>query len=174
MKDARISNLTGELETVLVRQAATQEKLLEAMNAKLEAMRLADVEAMTASAHREGEIVTQAVALDQRRCWLAVELSKLLSMPIPPRAENVSLRSICSKLDAATRLRLGALGTTLRDRMLQVAETNRVVEAACRELLAHFRNIFSAFTHDGESPRLYSNRGAIEKSGAVQVLDAVG
>ncbi len=174
MSVMQIETLTTELETVLLRQTQAQEKLLDAMNAKLEAMRLADVEGMTASAQREGEIVAQAVAFDQRRCWLGVELCKLLGMPIPPRSENVSLRSICAKLDAATGHRLAELGLGLRERMLRVAETNRVVEAACRELLAHFRTLFGAFTHDGESPRLYSNRGAIESRGSVKVLDAVG
>ena len=58
--------------------------------------------------------------------------------------------------------------------MLKVAEANRVVEMVCREMLNHFKNVFSAFTQDDEGAQTYSRGGAVEAGMSVKVLDAVG
>jgi len=166
--------LANELTGVLEQLGVLQDRMLDVIRGKLEAMRRSDVEAMTGASQRESELAAQVGTLDQRRCWLGVELSRLLGMPIPPRAENVSLRSLCSRLDGDPGAALARVGAALREKMLKVAEANRVVELVCREMLAHFKVVFSAFTRDEESPRMYSPRGAIESHGQVAVLDAVG
>lgn len=174
MTPSEIRTLTNELADVLDRLGAIQDRMLDAIEAKLESMRQSDVEAMTATAHREGEVAAQVSALDQRRCWLAVELCKGLGIQIPPRAQNVSLRSILAKLGPVAGERLAASGAVLREKMLKVAEANRVVELVCREMLAHFKSMFAAMTQAGDWPKTYSHRGAIESRGQVAVLDAVG
>ncbi|MBK8267497.1 MAG: hypothetical protein IPK83_04010 [Planctomycetes bacterium] len=49
-----------------------------------------------------------------------------------------------------------------------------MVDLVCREMMAHFKTLFSAMTRDEEAPKTYSHRGAIESRGQVTVLDAVG
>jgi hypothetical protein len=167
-------NMTSELAGILDRLRKLQERMLGELDAKLEAMRRSDVNAMTAASHAEGELAGKVASLDERRCWLVVELCKSLGVQIPPKAQNVSLRSICAKLDEKTATRLSAAGSALREIMLKVAEANRIVELVCREMLAHFKTLFSAMTRDDEAPTTYSHRGAIEARGQVTVLDAVG
>lgn len=166
--------MAGELIGILEHLSGLQDRLLSAIDAKLEAMRRADVAAMTASSRREAELAAEAATLDQRRCLIAVDLSRALGLPIPPRAENVSLRILCGRLGGEAGARLTHAGNVLREKMLKVAESNRVVELVCREMLAHFKAVFSAFTRDDEAPRNYSPKGSIESRGQIAVLDAVG
>ncbi len=174
MSHTQTPSLATELINVLEQLSGLQDRLLLAIDAKLEAMRRADVAAMTASSRREAELAAEAATLDQRRCLIAVDLSRALGLPIPPRAENVSLRSLCGRLEEEVRARLTQAGDVLREKMLKVAESNRVVELVCREMLAHFKTVFSAFTRDDDAPRNYSPKGSIESRGQIAVLDAVG
>lgn len=169
-----IQIMATDLEGMLGRLGALQSRLLDEIEAKLAAMRRSDAAAMTAASHAEGEIVAKVAALDEKRNWLIIEMCKALGIQIPPRAQSISLRSICAKLDAHTASRLLAAGAALRETMLMVAEANRVVDLVCREMMAHFKTLFSAMTRDEEAPKTYSHRGAIESRGQVTVLDAVG
>src|SRR5690606_17571687 len=131
MNQTQIADMANEMAGVLRQLADLQDRILIAVQMKLEAMRRCDVEGMTAAAHHEGELAAQVAALDKRRCWLGVELGKLVGMPIPPRAENVSLRSLCARLKGDAQSTLMTLGDALRMKMLKVAEANRVVELVC-------------------------------------------
>lgn len=171
---AQLTSLADDMAGVLEGLCGIQDRFLAAIDQKLEAMRRCDVSAMSAASALEGELAADASLLDERRCWLAVELSKALGLQIPPRADSVSLRSLCSRLDAARGGRLAEVGARLREKMLRVAESNRVVDLVCREMMAHFKAMFGAMILADESPKTYSHRGAIESRGQVSVLDAVG
>ncbi|MBK8267496.1 MAG: hypothetical protein IPK83_04005 [Planctomycetes bacterium] len=90
-----IQIMAKDLEGMLGRLGALQNRLLDEIEAKLAAMRRSDAAAMTAASHAEGEIVAKIAALDEKRNWHVIEMCKALGIQIPPRAQSISLRSIC-------------------------------------------------------------------------------
>ncbi len=151
-----------------------QKVLEEAVREKLAAMRRCDSDGMMAAAAREGELTLKIRTLDDKRRDISTSLADALNIPIPADISNLTLRVLASHLDEEGHSRVMKIGQALRERMLRVAEANRVVEIVCREMMAHFRTIFTAFTRDGETSRNYSRGGQVEPGVATQVLDAVG
>ncbi|MFQ5502220.1 MAG: flagellar export chaperone FlgN [Phycisphaerae bacterium] len=174
MNRKKIDQLTDDLALILDELIEQQATLHDGVRAKLEAMRRADTEEMIALSHHEGGIVSQINALDRRRRQVITEFASALSLPIHDGADHLSLPVLAERLEERHRTRLTRLGAALREKMLQVAEANRVVELVSREMLAHFDNLFSAFTQDENEPRIYSRGGAMEDGAGAKVLDAVG
>ena len=88
--------------------------------------------------------------------------------------QEIALRALARKLDPVWRDRLLALSDELREKMLKVAESNRVVEMVCQEMSSHFKMLFAAMVQDATQPALYSDRGQAAAAGRSRVLDAVG
>lgn len=168
--DHLIESLVSILEALIERQGA----LHGVVRAKLDAMRRADTEQMMQLSHREGGIASEINELEKRRGDHAASLASAMMPPLPGGDPSLSLRMLARRLDDEPGARLTRLGETLREKMLQTAEANRVVELVSREMLAHFNNLFSVFTQDENEPRTYSRGGAMEDRTGVKVLDAVG
>ena len=174
MNIKNIDQLTNDLASILDELIGQQVDLHDVVRAKLEAMRRADTDEMTMLSHREGGIAAQVNELEQRRRQVTSEFASALSFPIHTGIEYLSLPVLAERLEERHRTRLTRLGAALREKMLQVAEANRVVELVSREMLAHFDNLFSVFTQDENEPRIYSRGGAMEDGAGAKVLDAVG
>lgn len=174
MSAATVTTLVDRLAELLENLTARQAALHAVIRGKLEAMRRADVEAMIAATHREGELTSEVTALDGQRRELAAKLSEALSRSASERGRRMSLRSLAARLDAVQRARILKLADTLRRRMLDVAEANRVVELVSREMLTFFKDVFSAMVRDDESPLTYSAGGELGAAFGARVLDAVG
>ncbi|MCG8404319.1 MAG: flagellar protein FlgN [Phycisphaerales bacterium] len=163
-----------ELISLLEQLIALQEALQVVIREKLEAMRRSDMDGMISAAHREGELAARVSVLDECRKRVAAELCRTKGLPKSARVEHVTLNILVERLGNPHRARLLELGNTLRVQMLKVAELNRVVELVSHEMLAHFKNLFSAFTQSEDGPRTYSRGGAVEAGSGANVLDAVG
>ncbi len=174
MSAATVTTLVDRLAELLEDLSARQASLHEVIRGKLEAMRRADVEGMIAATHREGELTNEVTALDGRRRDIAGKLSEALSRSPSERGRGLSLRNLAGRLDASQRPRILTLADTLRRRMLDVAEANRVVELVSREMLAFFKEVFSAMVRDDKTPLTYSAGGAVGAASGARVLDAVG
>ena len=174
MKQDSTKALVGELAAQLQKMIGLQERLHEVIREKLEAMRRCDTEHMLSATGREGEIAAQISALNDRRTETAGRMCDALGIQRPPAVAPVTLRFLAGRLDSGFRQRLVELGDELRDCMLKVAEANRVVEMVSREMLAHFKDLFAAFTRAEDGPQTYSRGGAMEHATGTQVLDSVG
>ncbi|MFQ5422807.1 MAG: flagellar protein FlgN [Phycisphaerae bacterium] len=161
--------LAGLLEELIVLQDALHGVVRE----KLEAMRRADVPAMEALAAREGELAGQVSTLDVRRREVVATLCGLLDMPPVRDPGGVTLRALLTQMEPSLRDRLSALADRLREKMLNVAGSNHIVEMVSRAMLETFKELFSIMAHDDEQPTTYSATGQSSESGAVRVLDAV-
>ncbi len=165
--------LVEELAATLKEQVELQTSLQAVLREKLEAMRRVDTTAIYAAARREGELLTAAAALDDRRKLAAGRLAAALNL----RGDDdrtPRLRALAETLDPATGRRLAHLGEQLAQAMLKVAEANRVVDLVCRAMMTHFRNLFAVMTQDGEATPTYSADGGIGPAVGARVLDAVG
>lgn len=174
MNQEPVNRSAAELTSLIEQLVGLQETLHGIIGEKLDAMRRCDTEAMMSAAQREGEIASKVSAMDERRKQTVAELCTTLGIPKPANTKYVTLRVLGARLDETSRGHLMRLGDSLREWMLKVAESNRVVEMVCREMLSHFKNVFSAFTQDDEGVQTYSRGGAVKAGMGVKVLDAVG
>ena len=163
-----------ELSALLSELTSLQESLHGVITIKLEAMRRSDVEGMIAASHREGELATRAAELDQNRKQIVARLCETLEIAAEPQGRPIRLSAIISRLDPSLRPRIANLAAMLRERMLKVAESNRVVELVSREMLAHFKALFAAMTQDDEAVCTYSAAGNVDRANGPRMLDAVG
>lgn len=164
------SELVGLIEQLIDAQVSLQALVRE----KLEAMRRADTEAMLATVHREGETTAEVTRLDHRRQKVVSKLARALGMPVGPTDGAVTLRALADRLDGAPRERLTALANKLREEMLKLAEANRVVELVSREMLVHFKTLFSVMVQGDDIAPTYSSQGEVGPVGGARVFDAVG
>jgi hypothetical protein len=174
MNQETVNRCAAELTSLLEQLVGLQKTLHGVIGEKLGAMRRCDTEAMMSAAQREGQIASSASALDERRQQIVAELCEALGIRKPATTKYVTLRALGTRLEESVREPLMRLGDSLREWMLKVAESNRVVEMVCRELLSHFKVVFAAFTQNDDGPGTYSRGGAVEAGNGVKVLDAMG
>lgn len=174
MSARSVEPLVRELEAVFRTLIDQHESLHDAVRGKLDAMRRADNGEMLSAAHREGEIVARIREIDEQRKTLVVRCCQASGIPKSANAGHVSLKALAGHLNPNLRARLTGLGEVLRERMLEVAEANRVVELVSREMLDHFKQLFSAFTRDEDGSQTYSAGGVLKTDSGTSVLDAVG
>lgn len=167
------ARLVGELAIILAELCELQDRLREAIDAKLTAMRKSDVEQMGKASAREGELVGRVARLDDRRRKVVADLCKAVGMPAMRNPGDVSLRTLIAQLPADHAERLTDLANALRDKMLHVAEANRVVGMVSQAVLDFYKELFSIIAHDENGASIYSDRGTIGKTGDIRVLDAV-
>lgn len=169
-----LEKVTSPLHESIDRLIALQDGLHAAIRAKLEAMRRLDTRAMGEAARQEAALAAEAGRLDAVRRQQVGALCEVLGIPRPSSVDHITLSLLCRHLPADLARDLWQRGQTLRERMLSVAEANRVVELVTREMMLHFKTLFAAFVADDEAQWVYSRAGAIEAVGSTAVLDAVG
>jgi hypothetical protein len=174
MNDGLVNKLTDELAAVVEQLADLQVSLHAIIQEKLGAMRRADTEAMLSVAGREGKMASQGAELDNRRRQVVSKLCQALGIPAGQDDGGITLRILAQRLDPAARDRLTKPADRLRDEMLKLAEANHVVELVSREMLTHFKTMFSAIMQDEDDAPTYSADGEVGPAAGARVLDAVG
>lgn len=166
--------MVNELCGVLERLVELQEALHRVIRRKLDVMRTSDPTEIMRICAEEADLAAQCANFDAARCRLVADLCEVAGMSRPSQPERVTLRALTQALGVEGRERLLSLGESLRMKMLMVAESNRTVELVCREMLAHFKQIFAAFATPDEQTGTYSDTGARRAGNGAAVLDAVG
>jgi predicted transposase YdaD len=174
MTTDRVQPTCEELAGVLEQMAGLQDALHGILRDKLEAMRRADVDGMLAASHREGRVCRDVAALDERRRELADRLSAALPGNPPRPGQAASLRQLAARLEPGAGRRLLEVGRRVGERMLAVAEANRVVELVSQEMLRFFRQMFEAMVRETGPAGGYAAGGQPERPAGAMVLDAVG
>ncbi|OWY70545.1 hypothetical protein B7486_13065 [cyanobacterium TDX16] len=173
MTPNRTNTAAHELVELLKSLISLQESLHAVIEVKLQAMRRADVEGMIAAARSESELTAKFSDLDATRRSVVDRLCSQYGTPAIEDGRPVRLSTLRKRFDAPLAGRIAKLAETLKERMLKVAESNRVVELASRELLVHFKTLFEAMVQD-ESQPTYSAGGGVSRAKGPRVLDAVG
>lgn len=169
-----IAPLVNELAGLLKELADLQTLVNAAVRDKLEAMRRADVNEITRRARREGDLAARVTEVDQTRRGVVGRLCAALGIAATENGREITLRSLLKRLEPAHRDKLTVLANALRDRMVVTAESNRVVEIVCHEMMAHFKVVFAAMTSAASDNGLYGEKGSRGLSDGPLVLDAVG
>ncbi|MCB9855636.1 MAG: flagellar export chaperone FlgN [Phycisphaerales bacterium] len=174
MNQDRATLLMAELCSVMERLVELQDALYQVIRRKLDVMRTSDPADIMRVCNEEADLSAHLANLDAARRRLVGDLCETAGMARPSQPERVTLRALSQALNVPGRERLLSLGESLRMKMLKVAEANRTVELVCREMLAHFRRLFAAFSTPNEETGTYSDKGARHAANGAAVLDAVG
>jgi len=174
MSSDKVDSLFPELVDLLRRLVGYESDLLALMNEKLDAMRRADSDGMLALSMREGELTARIAKTDSERHALVGSLCRALDIHCGRNPGAVPLREIAARLDPGRRHVALECAERLRRLMLEVAEANRVVELVSREMLAHFKNVFSAIVQDDGDAETYSPHGQVKPAGGARMIDAMG
>ncbi|MFH1416788.1 MAG: flagellar export chaperone FlgN [Planctomycetota bacterium] len=174
MNQSVVTMLAGELAELIKQLINIQIALRAVVQAKLDAMRRSDTDAMLKAARREGNMAAEVSALDEKRGDIVSRLCAALGMPAVHNERTVPLRALTEVLDPESARPLANLANRLREEMLKLAEANRVVELVSREMLAHFKTLFSAMVQDEDEAPTYSAAGQVGPVVGARVLDAIG
>lgn len=169
-----MTTLVNELCGLLKQLADLQTVMNTAVRDKLEAMRRADVNEIARRSRREAEQAAQIVELDRTRRGVVTRICAILGIAATEGGREITLRALIKRLPETDRDKLSALANVLRERMLVTAESNRVVEIVCHEMMSHFKAVFAAMTTAASERGIYGEKGGRPPSGEPLVLDAVG
>jgi len=158
------------LRDLLLALIRAQTDLHDVLRSKLHAMRRADIGGMQAAAADEAALLEECGRIDLQRHAL---ITRLAARDAVRPGRLVRMSDLLPFITEPLRGELVTLTRTLRERMLAVAEANRVVMLVSREMHDHFRTLFSSMIQAVSEPAGYRADGRIETREAC-VLDAVG
>ena len=133
----------ADLFRVLIRH---QGALLTVLRRKLDAMRRSDVDNLHAALLDESVLVDELHTLELRRQSVQEELTRSYSDTVGERARfggRLRLSQVVACVTPALRSELESLAATLRARMLEVGELNRIVALVSRGVSVHLRQVLA-------------------------------
>lgn len=169
-----LSAMVNELSGLLSQLSELQSVMNVAVRDKLEAMRRADVNEIARRSRREADLAARIIEVDRTRRGVVSRICAGLGIAATEGGREITLRSLIKQLPEVNRDKLAALANVLRERMLATAESNRVVEIVCHEMMSHFKAVFAAMTNAASERGIYGEKGGRPPSGEPLVLDAVG
>lgn len=147
------------------------EQLFKVLEAKIEAMRGANVPAMEAANQDEQLILKTLREKEGRRAALMQSLSRECGIAL--RAAKVATVSqIAALLPAVERELLQHAAARLQETIARTAQANRIASSVARGVTNHLKFVFSAI-RPAAAPVGYSVRGETPASGAA-IMDVVG
>ena len=152
---AALERLAGLLE----RQIEGHRALLSRIEQKREALRTADLDAISRLCGEEHAIVQRLRSSDRERCGVMEELSAVLA---PADREPLTVAGIAAAAGDAFRERLLGLLAELRTIAESVGRESSVVAAASRALSAHLTGIMQSVNGALSRVGVYGRRGRID------------
>ena len=150
-----------ELRAALARELDDHRALLVCLEQKREAVRVADVDAITRLCEEEMVIVQRLTALEQTRAGLITRASVALR---PNTVESLTLSEIADALDAGkpgAGETLRVLTDALRHAADKIKRDSTVVANAARSLIRHVAGVMQVVNGALSRGRLYERRGRI-------------
>ena len=135
-----------------------QEQILELLREKREAIRNADLDAMTRLCGLENELVQRIAALEKQRLALVGRFTERLA---PDAPKPLVLSAIAASLDEAMRGRLETAAEALRAIVRTVRAESATVTAAAQALDHHLAGIVQTVLGVVSRVRVYERRGRI-------------
>lgn len=148
------------------------EQLFKVLEAKIEAMRAANVSAMESANQDEQLIVKTLREKEGKRAALMLSLARECGMAVrDARAATVS--RIAPLLPAVERELLEHAAARLQKVIARTAQANRIASAVARGVTHHLKYVFSAIRPAAPAPVGYTLRGE-SLTGGPAVMDLVG
>ena len=173
MKKAIAPNRFNELLKLFGGLETLHDRLLKLIQAKIDAMKQADVVRISELTGQEQEVARRIHEREGFRRQLIDAIGEQLGLP--PRAARVlSVSQLAARLPEPQHSKLLSAADGLRTRMTRVAAANRVAGAVAREIVSHLKWIFAAVRPAGDGTDGYSGKGVLLPVAETRVFDTVG
>lgn len=147
----------SQLEAVLRRQIAAQDRLLSSMTRKMDAIRRASAQELADCCREENESLQLVAELEKQRLGLAAELTRLVN---PAAKAPWTLRELAERIEEPARGRLLVLREQLRQKAASVQRGASVAHQATQTLARHMQGIVHAIGGAMTGILTYSRRGS--------------
>ncbi len=154
----------GELELILRGLLEEHRRLLDAVDGKRDALRVADLARIAELCEEERRIIGRVQQLEALRRAL---LDRIAGTVGRTRGAEVTVRDITGRLAEATRGRIEALAAQLRDLVETVKQSSAVVREAAETLNRHLAGIVNTIHHALGRHTVYTASGNVDPGTAV-------
>ena len=162
-----------ELLGLLSELQKLHENLFTTCQAKLEALKKADVKAMGELSGPEQDIARRIHQREGLRRQLMDAIGKSLGLP-PRTARQLPLSQLASRADRPQAAALTEAAGKLREVVLRVAQLNRVIGAVSGGVLGHLGQVLASVGVAGENATGYRVDGKAVAGVPPQIFEAVG
>jgi FlgN protein len=147
----------AQLEVVMADETQAHERLIEAMDRKLQALRTADHQKVFACCDEENRYVQRIGELEKQRLLLVAELTRLVA---PTAPEPMRLAELAERLGEPARGRLLVRRQQLRERIEQAQKRAGVARRAAEMLVQHMQGLIRVVGGAMTGIGLYGRTGA--------------
>ena len=158
-----------QLETLLIKQTESYEKLLSMLKIKRSAFRAADHQKITHYTEQENQLVQTISEREKQRLKLVGELTLTVS---PNAKEPMNLAQLADHLDEPERGRLLVMRQQLKNQMIQTQKETAIAKRATESLVRHMQGLIQTVSSAVTGITVYSHDGAIpQKAMAVNTFN---
>lgn len=163
---ADLNRLLGSLRKM-------QGQLLTLVQAKIDAMKRADIPTMRELSERERALARRLQEREGLRFQLMDAIGKELGLPAQ-KVRALPVSQLASRLPQQQQASLLDAAEKLRNVMSRVAQANRVAGAISREIVGHLKWVFASVKPQDEKPTGYSGDGALVAATDNRIFNAIG
>lgn len=171
MRNTTASKGIGDLVRLLSTLRQLHEKLGDVIDAKLGAMKRADIHAMRDLGEQEQSLVARIHEREGLRRQVMDRIGDEMDFG---KGRALSATQIAEKLHGADRAAFQDVADSLGNSIRRVAQINRVAGVATREMLHHLRWVFASVRPQREETIGYAGDGTLVSPGNTRIFDAVG
>lgn len=154
-----------ELERLLRELTDLQQQLVEAAEAKKDAMKRLDPQHIEQATALEHELIDRVQRVEAARRRVVSELSG--NQPVGPGA----MEALGRRVDEPRRGRLTRLRQQVVERARVLERLNAINRFVSRHCLEHFQGLLQALTVGGRTAPVYTARGAVRPVGGGCLVD---
>jgi len=173
MKRSTMNTRIADLVRLLGGLTEINEQLAVVLDAKIEAMRRANVEAMGQCEQREGKLVETLREREGLRKQMMDAIGAEFGLPAKA-GRTLTLTQLGLRLNEAERMALASAADVLRRSVMKARQVERIAAATSREILNHLQWVFAAVRPRDDGANVYSNHGALVRSGGPAMVELVG
>lgn len=164
----RVETLVGLLDDLAQAHAA----LLEAVEAKIAAMRAADTPGITAAMAAEQAAVARIQERESLRRQLVENLARGYGISAAA-ARRMSAAQLAARLGGENGPAIAAAAQRLKEMTAKIAQRNHVAQLVSQNVLRHMKHVFAAMT-GRRSSAAYAGDGGMVVGVGERIFDAVG
>ena len=168
-RDNRISKLTALLD----RLSALHGELESAIQAKVDAIKAANLDALASATKQEQQTATTIAETELQRLELMDTLGRELGLP-GGSGRTMSISQLQDRLDRPAADAIGRVAGELRTKIADAKRINRVAGRLCKDVIGHLSLVFDAIRPASMPPTGYAGDGRLVAPAADNVFELTG
>lgn len=168
-----IARRTRDLVRLLEELKTLQERLLKLVEARIDAMKRADMSALRELTEHEEALTRRIRERDGLRRQVADAVAEETGCP-PRSGRDMTVAQLAARVGEPARTLLLDAVADLRKIVLRVVRANRIASVVARELINHVSWVFASVRPAGGKLVGYSGEGAVVGSSEMRLFETVG